>query len=184
MTVNPIGGIMLAGALLAGQAVAASGPCASALDFTYSRLAGGAAERLCEHYAGQVILVVNTASECGYTPQYDGLQKVYSEYRARGFVILGFPSNDFGHQEPGSEKEIQGFCKLNYGVAFPMFSKVVVKGVEATPFYLRLAADAGREPAWNFHKYLIDRNGRVVADFPSAVTPDSAELRGAIERLL
>lgn len=184
MFIKFMGGLVMAGALLAGQAGAETAPCAPALDFTHNRLAGGTAEHLCERYAGQVILVVNTASKCGFTPQYEGLQKIYTEYRGRGFVILGFPSNDFGKQEPGAEEEIEGFCKVNYGVEFPMFAKVVVKGGSATPLYRRLAADAGREPAWNFHKYLIDRTGRVVADFPSKVEPESPELRGAIEKLL
>jgi glutathione peroxidase len=137
-------------------------------------------------FEGRVVLVVNTASRCGYTPQYEGLQRIYGEYRARGFEILGVPSNNFGGQEPGSAQEIQRFCALNYGVTFPMAAKTDVVGERAHPFYRWAEAQIGANavPRWNFHKLLIGRDGRILAAFPSAVTPTSAELRAAIDRAL
>jgi len=135
-------------------------------------------------YEGKVALVVNTASKCGFTPQYKGLQALYSELSPRGFVILGFPSNDFGGQEPGSSEEIKQFCELNYKVTFPMFSKVVTKaGPDQSPIYSWLG-QTGNLPKWNFSKYLIGKDGKVVAFFPSNVTPESPELRQAIEGAL
>lgn len=134
-------------------------------------------------YEGKVLLVVNTASECGYTPQYEGLQKLHEELSPKGLVVLGFPSNDFGGQEPGSSEQIATFCRKNYGVTFPMFEKVVTKGAGASPLFALLGATAG-EPKWNFHKYLVDKSGHVVRAFPSSVAPDSAELRAAIEEQL
>jgi glutathione peroxidase len=135
-------------------------------------------------YAGKVTLVVNVASQCGYTPQYAGLQKLHEELKARGFSVLGFPSNEFGGQEPGSAEEIQTFCKKNYGVTFPMFSKVVTKaGQEQSPVYAYVGK-GGQLPAWNFSKYVVDKNGKVVAFFPSKVAPESPELRKAIEEAL
>jgi glutathione peroxidase len=135
-------------------------------------------------YAGEVALVVNVASQCGFTPQYAGLEKLYEEYKGRGLVVLGFPSNDFGGQEPGSPEEIATFCKKNYGVTFPMFSKVVTKaGPGQSPIYSFLGR-GGALPAWNFSKYLVDRDGRVLEFFPSKVTPESAELRQAIDKAL
>lgn len=134
-------------------------------------------------YEGKVLLVVNTASECGYTPQYDGLEKLYEDLSPKGFVVLGFPSNDFGAQEPGSSEQIATFCRKNFGVTFPMFEKVSTKGSGAAPLYALLGAEAG-EPKWNFHKYLVDKKGQVVRGFPSSVTPESAELRAAIEEQL
>ena len=134
-----------------------------------------------KEYEGKVALVVNTASKCGFTPQYKGLQALYSELSPRGFVILGFPSNDFGGQEPGSSEEIKQFCELNYKVTFPMFSKVVTKaGPDQSPIYSWLG-QTGNLPKWNFSKYLIGKDGKVVAFFPSNVTPESPELRQAIE---
>lgn len=158
---------------------------ASIYDFEARRLEGEV-ERL-DRYRGQVLLVVNTASRCGNTPQYEGLQQLYTEQHTRGFEILGFPSNDFGRQEPGSDAEIGAFCKRNYGVAFPMYSKVVVNGPEAHPVYAFLTsrpAPVGGPVRWNFQKYLVDRSGRVVASFDPKVQPDAPELRAAIERLL
>ena len=135
-------------------------------------------------YAGKVALVVNTASQCGFTPQYKGLQALYKELEPRGFVILGFPSNDFGGQEPGTAQEIKTFCELNYGVTFPLFSKVVTKaGPEQSPIYTWLG-QTGDLPKWNFSKYLIGKDGKVVAFYPSKVTPDAPELREAIEKAL
>jgi len=135
-------------------------------------------------YAGKVALVVNVASQCGLTPQYAGLQKLYDELKGKGFVILGFPSNDFGGQEPGSPEEIASFCQKNYGVSFPMFSKLVTRaGPDQSPIYARLGK-TGSLPSWNFAKYLVDKNGEVVRFFDSKVTPDAPELRQAIETAL
>ena len=154
------------------------------LDQDYRRLAGTQTVNLASEYRGQVLLVVNVASKCGNTPQYEGLEAMYTRYKDRGFAVLGFPSNDFLGQEPGSEKQIQEFCKLTYGVKFPMFEKVHVKGSEATPLYRALAQQTGTEPGWNFHKYLIDRNGRVVANFSPRTQPDDPALVAKLESLL
>jgi glutathione peroxidase len=135
-------------------------------------------------YAGKVALVVNVASQCGFTPQYAGLQKLYDELKGRGFVVLGFPSNDFGAQEPGSPEEIATFCKKNYGVTFPMFSKLVTKaGPGQSPIYAYLGK-SGSLPRWNFGKYLVDKEGKVIEYFPSKVAPEARELREAIEKAL
>jgi len=135
-------------------------------------------------YAGKVALIVNVASQCGFTPQYAGLQKLFDELKDRGFVVLGFPSNDFGGQEPGSPEEIATFCKKNYGVTFPIFSKLVTKaGPEQSPIYAYLG-QSGSLPAWNFGKYLLGKDGKVVKYFPSKVAPESPELREAIEAAL
>jgi glutathione peroxidase len=150
----------------------------------YRRLAGTEQVNLRSAYGGQVLLVVNTASKCGFTPQYEGLEALHAKYAERGFAVLGFPSNDFMGQEPGTEAEIQEFCTLTYGVKFPMFEKVVVKGDEATPLYRELAAATGEAPGWNFHKYLLDRRGHVVASFGSRTTPDDPALVAAIEKAL
>lgn len=138
---------------------------------------------LCQ-YAGKVILVVNTASYCGYTSQYDGLEKLYADRQAEGLVVLGFPSNDFGQQEPGSDKEIADFCRTTYGVKFPMVGKSVVKGKDANPFYQQLARRTGSTPKWNFHKYLVSRDGRQVVAFESAVRPDDKRLQQQIDSFL
>src|SRR5881628_3223175 len=138
---------------------------------------------LCE-FAGSVVLIVNTASQCGYTPQYQGLEDLYRKYRSRGLVVLGFPSNDFGGQEPGSNKEIASFCVNQYAIDFPMFSKTSVQGSQANPFYAELTRTTGKAPRWNFHKYLIDRSGKQVQSFDTRVAPDDVRLIGAIERLL
>jgi glutathione peroxidase len=135
-------------------------------------------------FAGNVTLVVNVASKCGFTPQYKGLEALYGELKPKGFAVLGFPSNEFGGQEPGSPEEIQEFCQKNYGVSFPMFSKVVTKpGPEQSPIYAYLTK-GGQVPAWNFSKYLVGKDGKVVAFFPSKVAPESKELRDAIEAAL
>lgn len=157
--------------------------CPASLDFQMRPLASDRTESLCERYAGKVLLVVNTASRCGFTPQYEGLEALYERYRERGLVVLGFPSNDFA-QEPGSEKDIQSFCRLNHGVRFPMYEKIAVSGPDAHPFYRRLAARGAGYPEWNFNKYLLDRKGVVVARFPSRTRPDDPELIAAIEKLL
>jgi glutathione peroxidase len=158
--------------------------CAPALDFTVRPLAGGTPQHLCETYKGQVVLIVNTASKCGYTPQYEGLEALYAKHKDEGFTILGFPSNDFMNQEPGTEQEIKEFCRLTYGVRFPMFEKMHVHGSEASPLYQSLRKLAGAEPQWNFHKYLLDRKGQVLATFASAVKPDDKELTDAIKAAL
>ncbi|NJN46225.1 MAG: glutathione peroxidase [Candidatus Competibacteraceae bacterium] len=162
-------------------AVAAS--CPATLDFTFRSLAGEKQVSLCDDYAGKVLLVVNTASKCGFTPQYDGLESLYKRYKDQGLVVLGFPSNDFA-QEPGSEQEIQSFCRLTYGVEFPMFEKITVKGDDAHPFYRTLAGTDNGYPSWNFYKYLLDRDGNVVELFPSSTRPEDGALVEAIERLL
>ncbi|KAF1723729.1 glutathione peroxidase [Pseudoxanthomonas japonensis] len=164
--------------------VSAAALAAGLLDVSYRPLAGKAPVNLKKAYAGQVLLIVNTASKCGYTPQYEGLESLHQRYAGQGFSVLGFPSNDFKGQEPGSEKEIQEFCTLTYGVKFPMFEKVVVTDDNATPLYKSLAQATGTAPAWNFHKYLIGRDGRVVANFPSKTAPDDPALVAAIEREL
>ena len=160
-----------------------AGDCPASLDFQMRPLASDRAESLCQRYVGKVLLVVNTASQCGFTPQYEGLDALYDRYRERGLVVLGFPSNDFS-QEPGGEKDIQNFCRLNYGVRFPMYEKIAVAGAAAHPFYRRLAAGGGGYPQWNFYKYLLDRSGAVVALFPSRTRPDDPQLIAAIEKLL
>ena len=135
-------------------------------------------------YRGTVSLVVNVASKCGYTPQYEGLEQLQREMHGKGFNVLGFPSNDFGGQEPGSAQEIADFCRLTYDVTFPMFEKVVTKkGAGQSPIYTFLGA-SGNLPAWNFSKYVVDKQGRVVAFFPSDVTPEDPALRTAIARAL
>jgi glutathione peroxidase len=159
--------------------------CSELLDVEFRPLAGQEPAKLFERFDGQVLLVVNTASKCGFTPQYEGLEALHAKYASRGFAVLGFPSNDFRAQEPGSEKEIRGFCTLTYGVKFPMFEKVHVTAEEAHPFYRKLAlAREGRYPSWNFYKYLVDRDGNVIGDFSSKVKPDDAELVAAIEKAL
>jgi glutathione peroxidase len=168
-------------ALLAAIPAVAKGPV---LDHSYRRLAVRESVNLRKTYGGDVLLVVNTASKCGYTPQYEGLEAMHAKYKDRGFAVLGFPSNDFKGQEPGSEKQIQEFCKLTYGVQFPMFEKVHVTGDDATPLYRDLIAATGVEPGWNFHKYLIDRSGNVVASFNSKTKPDDPELVKQLEALL
>ena len=137
-------------------------------------------QSLCE-YAGKVLLVVNTASECGYTPQYEGLEKLYGKYKDRGLVVLGFPMNDFGGQEPGSNKQIAEFCVNQYAIDFPMFAKTELK---KNPLYADLAKATGTAPRWNFHKYLVDRSGTKVASFDTRVTPDDPKLVAEIEKLL
>ncbi len=136
-------------------------------------------------YRGKVLLVVNVASHCGYTPQYEGLQRLQEEYGPRGFLVLAFPSNDFGGQEPGTPAEIRAFCERNYQVSFPLFAKVVTQpGPEQSPVYRYLGERSGELPSWNFCKYLIDRNGEFRAYFPSPVTPEDPALRAALEGAL
>jgi glutathione peroxidase len=157
----------------------------SLLDLSAKRLAGS--DEPLRTYEGQVLLVVNTASKCGLTPQYEGLQELYSTYQERGFTILGFPSNDFAGQEPGTDDEIRSFCRANYGVDFPMFSKIHVTGDDAHPVYRYLTSlpePVGGPVEWNFQKYLVDRQGRVVARFTPKTKPDDPALVGQLETLL
>ena len=170
--------IALSGAMPAAQAA-----CSSLLDRELRPLAGKTPESLCQHQ-GKVLLIVNTASKCGLTPQYEGLEALHARLEPQGFAVLGFPSNDFLGQEPGSEEQIQEFCTLTYGVTFPMYEKVSVKGAEASPLYRELLAATGEAPGWNFHKYLVDRNGQVVASFGSRTKPDDPALVARLEELL
>lgn len=162
---------------------AAPTACPAILQQQFPRLQDEAPQNLCQ-YAGKVVLVVNTASYCGFTKQYEGLEALYAKYQARGLVVLGFPSNDFGKQEPGSSKEIADFCFNTYGVKFPMFSKSVVSGSGRNPLYASLLKATGTSPQWNFHKYLVDRSGKGVTSFPSKVEPDNQGFVTAIEKAL
>ncbi len=177
-------GLSLLTLLALGLAASANALAADLLDVSYRPLAGKQQVNLQQRYHGQVLLVVNTASKCGYTPQYEGLEALHRQYAGKGFAVLGFPSNDFKGQEPGDEKQIQDFCTLTYGVRFPMFEKVHVVGPQATPLYQRLTAATGVAPAWNFHKYLVGRDGKVIAQFASKVTPDDPQLIAAIDKAL
>ncbi len=180
-------GLLVAAVPVAAQVVAkpaAAAACAAPLlQLTFPRLQDEAPQPLCQ-YAGKVLLVVNTASFCGFTPQYEGLEALHAKYAARGLVVLGFPTNDFGQQEPGSAKQIAELCFNTYGVKFPMFSKTTVKGTLANPLFVSLAQATGKAPGWNFHKYLVDRQGRAVGSFDSNVTPTSPALVARIEAAL
>ena len=164
------------------EAPAPAAACPAVLQYTFPRLQDEKPQPLCQ-YAGRVVLVVNTASFCGYTPQYEGLEALYGRYRDKGLVVLGFPSNDF-NQEKGSNKEIADFCENTFGVKFPMFGKSSVKGPEANPLFRQLAAQTGKAPTWNFHKYLIGRDGKVIAHYGSSTTPDDPTLLRALEQQL
>lgn len=157
----------------------------SAYDFSFKTLAKDTPMPL-KAYEGKVLLIVNTASQCGFTPQYEALEKLYNNYKDQGLVIIGVPSNDFGGQEPGTDQEIANFCKLNYGVTFPMASKEVVSGDNAHPFYIwaRKKLGFGTAPKWNFHKYLINRHGDLVDYFNSTTSPDNERIEKTIERTL
>jgi len=158
---------------------------ANVLDHTVTTIEGE--PRALNAYAGDVVLIVNTASKCGLTPQYEGLQALYESHKDEGFVVLGFPANNFGNQEPGSDDEIETFCEQRYGVSFPMFSKISVKGDDIHPLYKQLTGmpePIGGEVQWNFQKYVVDRDGRVVAKFGPRTAPDDPELVGLIESLL
>ena len=169
-----------AGVQRAGSAPAAA-RASTVLRGTFTRL-NGVGDDL-GRYRGRVVLIVNTATACGYTPQLEGLEALYRERRADGLVVLGFPANDFAGQEPRTNAEIAEFCKSNYGVTFPMFAKSVVTGKRANPLFRRLTSAAGA-PEWNFNKYLVDRRGKVVARFGAGAEPDGAELVGRVEALL
>ena len=173
--------ILAAGLLTLGVVpVSSAVECPALLNHTFPALQDGKPMPLCQ-YAGKVILVVNTASFCGFTSQYEGLEKLYAQLKDRGLVVLGFPSNDFGEQEPGSDKEIADFCRLTYGVEFPMVAKTTVKGRDANPFYQKLAEMTGSKPRWNFHKYLINRDGTQVAAYTSFTRPEDKDLLKKID---
>jgi glutathione peroxidase len=157
--------------------------CPALLQHSFARLQDDKPQALCQ-YAGKVVLVVNTASYCGYTSQYEGLETIHSRYASKGLVVLGFPTNDFGQQEPGNAKQIAELCFNTYGVRFPMFSKTTVKGKDANPLFTALTQATGTAPGWNFHKYLVDRQGKAVTSFKSDTTPTSATLVAAIEKAL
>ena len=180
-----LAGWLFALSLMAGtmQTAIAAPSCSPLLSHTFLRLQDEAPQNLCQ-YQGKVILVVNTASFCGFTSQYEGLEKIYAKYKDQGFVVLGFPSNDFGQQEPGSNKEIADFCKNTYDVKFPMFSKSVVSGNNPNSLFKMLIAKTGTTPKWNFYKYLINRNGEVVESFNSMTKPTSTSITNEIEKLL
>jgi glutathione peroxidase len=164
------------------QPTAHPASCPAVLKHTFNRLQDEAPQDLCQ-YAGKVVLVVNTASYCGFTYQYEGLEKLYAKYAPRGLVVLGFPSNDF-KQEDADAKKIADLCYNTYGVKFPMFTTTVVTGTHANPLYSDLIKATGNQPEWNFNKYLIDRNGKVIDYFPSKVKPEDPELVGKIEHAL
>ncbi len=175
--------LMFSGSAYAQSANADTEACPDVLRHSFNRLQDDAPQNLCQ-YKGKVALVVNTASYCGFTKQYEGLEALYAKYQQRGLVVLGFPSNDFGQQEPGSSKEIADFCYNTYGVKFPMFAKSSVKGDKVNPFYAQLIKATGTTPKWNFYKYLIDRNGKVLASYASTTTPDDKGLVADIEKAL
>ena len=162
--------------------ITSKSPCPAILDHKFANLMDEPIS-LCQ-FGGKVLLIVNTASECGYTPQYDGLEKLYRRYRSKGFMVLGFPANDFGAQEPGSNQEIAQFCRVNYGITFPVFAKTPVVGANANPLFKELTAKTGKPPRWNFHKYLLDRTGQPVAVFESAIEPEDRQVTSQIDKLL
>jgi glutathione peroxidase len=174
--------------ILAGVAMtAALFGASNVLDFSLNSIDGKPAPL--SQYQGKVVLIVNVASRCGYTPQYEGLEKVYEKYKDQGFVILGFPANNFGGQEPGTNEEIKTFCSSKYSVKFPLYTKISVKGDDIHPLY-KFLTDKQANPAtggdikWNFTKFLVGKDGKVIARFEPAVTPESAEVTGAIEKAL
>jgi glutathione peroxidase len=174
--------------ILAGVAMtAALFGASNVLDFTLNSIDGKPAPL--SQYQGKVVLIVNVASRCGYTPQYEGLERVYEKYKDQGFVILGFPANNFGGQEPGTNEEIKTFCSSKYSVKFPLYTKISVKGDDINPLY-KFLTDKQANPAtggdikWNFTKFLVGKDGKVIARFEPAVTPESAEVTGAIEKAL
>ncbi len=158
--------------------------CSALLNTTVQTLNKNTPVNLCKEYHGKVLLIVNTASKCAFTPQYKGLESLYKKYKDQGLVVLGFPSNDFGKQEPGTEAQIKDFCKLTYDVNFPLFSKTKVTKNNADQLYKKLGTLANEYPRWNFHKYLIDRNGKLVGSYKSSVRPSDAILINKIKSSL
>lgn len=170
---------------LGGASVQAAEPvsnCPALLQHSFPRLQDEKPQSLCQ-YSGKVLLVVNTASYCGFTGQYEGLEQLYARYRDQGLVVLGFPSNDFA-QESGNNQQIAEFCSNTYGVKFPMFAKSSVTGAQASPFFRQLAEATGQKPRWNFYKYLIGRDGKPVASYSSMTSPGSKGLLREVERQL
>ncbi len=185
-------GCLVAGSALLSPAVQAQTPkpaaatvaaCPALLQHRFDRLQDEKPQSLCQ-YSGQVVLVVNTASFCGFTSQYEDLEALYAKYKPQGLVVLGFPANDFGRQEPGNNQAIADFCENTFGVKFPMFSKTSVVGREANPLYKQLAQKTGETPQWNFHKYLIGRDGQTVRSYPSTLDPKNPSFAKDIERFL
>jgi len=174
----------LTGALLLMTAATTLATDTVLLNQDFRRLASDDVVNLAEAYSGKVVLVVNTASKCGNTPQYEGLENLHQEYAEKGLVVLGFPSNDFFGQEPGTEEQIQEFCRLTYKVKFPMFEKVTVKEGKAHPFFDHLATAAGTYPTWNFHKYLIGRDGKLITEFSPRTKPYNDKIIAEIESAL
>ena len=157
--------------------------CGDKANYVKRKLGSGRSDNLCQVYKAKVMLVVNTASRCAFTDQYEDLQQLYGKYHDRGFVVIGFPSNQFANQEPGTEKSIKDFCTLTYNVEFPMYAKTKVRGDDADPFYKALAEAAGEAPRWNLHKYLIDRGGALKGSYGSRINPQSSLMVQDIERL-
>ncbi len=156
--------------------------CPALLNHSFPRLQDGKSQSLC-HYSGRVLLIVNTASYCGYTGQFEGLEALNARYASRGLVVMGFPSNDFRQEDPDARKTAE-VCFNTYGVKFPMFTETAVRGRNAHPLFAELTRATGAAPGWNFNKYLVDRDGRVLKHFPSQVAPDSRQLVAAIEKAL
>ncbi len=177
-----LGLVGLALLAVAPQAWASPAACPSLLNHSFPRLQDDAPHNLCQ-YQGKVLLIVNTASFCGFTQQYEGLEKLYSRYKERGLVVLGFPSNDFGKQEPGSNQAIAEFCTNTFGVKFPMLAKSSVRGPQGNALF-RSLAQLSEAPGWNFHKYILDRQGKLVRSYASQVPPDDRRLIADIERAL
>lgn len=166
---------------LSGSVAAA---CSPLLEHKVRKLAEDAEVNLCEAYKGKVLLVINSASKCGYTGQFEALEALHAEYEDQGFAVLGFPSGDFANQEYRDEEQVRDFCRLTYGVQFPMFEKSHVRGRDASPFWKGLIAESGVEPRWNFFKYLIGRDGQIIQAYPSQVTPDNPDLMGPLKAAL
>ena len=178
-----IAGVLCAALSFSGSAMAAGGAsCPALLQHTFPRLQDDQPQSLCQ-YRGKVLLVVNTASYCGFTGQYKGLEELYARRKDQGLVVLGFPSNDF-QQETGTNQQIGAFCENTFGVKFPMFAKSSVSGPQASAFYRQLAAATGKEPGWNFYKYLIGRDGKVAGAYSSMTGPADKRLQREIDRLL
>ena len=154
----------------------------SVYDFSAKNIDGE--EESLSAYRGKTMLIVNVASKCGFTPQYTGLEALYEKFKDKGVVVLGFPCDQFGHQEPGDEAEIKNFCSLTYDVKFPMFAKSAVRGSDANPLFRELATQTGRAPLWNFYKYLVSREGKVVAAYSSMTKPDDPDFLKAVEQQL
>ena len=184
MTKGMVGKLAWILAVVTALTMGAPAMAGNAHDFSFEKIDGGALPLA--QYKGKAVLVVNTASFCGFTPQYEGLENIYKEFKGKGLVVLGVPANNFGGQEPGTNKEIKQFCESKYDVDFPLAAKVSVQGSDAHPFYkwARDVLGADKAPKWNFHKYLIDAKGDLVASFPTKVVPDSPEIKAAIVRAI